>query len=227
MTDMLPKRLLNARVRHIVSALLFLAASVLIANDGVAEVTLPIGSEIEYRDGEESATATTPDGKKVRVELSSYDQWWLAKSEAEQAAWLDFWLSQVESAAKAMDPSYTFVMFMKSVQKNQLNATDFGLTYEGISGRDPEPPPYAVEIAKIRCANYRKGINFDEGRDRVGQSLSQASKVAAARDLMLGTSNSKPTLIGMILMATNVTRGVDAQCASEASRAHSKGSRFD
>lgn len=221
------KWLLNVRVRHIVTALLFLAASVLIANDGVAEVTLPMGSEIQNSDGDESRAATTPETKKVSVEHSSHDQWWLAKTGAEQAAWLDFWISQVESAAKDIDPSYTFAMFMKSVQKNQLSATDFGLTYEGISGKDPGPPTYAVEIAKIRCENYRKGMSFDEGRDRVGQSLSQASKVAAARDLMLGTSNSEPTLIGMILMATNVTRAVDAQCASEASRAHSKGSHFD
>lgn len=201
--------------------------SICIQSCSFAKELLPIGGAMEYVNDSSSRTVTTPGGENVRVELSSYDRWWLSKTEAEQAAWRDFWLTQVESASKDMNPSYTFVMFMKSVQKNQLSATDFGLTYEGISGKDSGPPEYAVEIARLRCENYRKGMSFDEGRDRVAQVLSRPSKIAAARDLMLGTSNSQPTVIGAILMAANVTRALEAECPTEAARARSNGSQFD
>ena len=45
----------------------------------IAQQKLPAGTTLDYKEGVTEGSAITPDGRRVEVRLSEYDQWWLKK----------------------------------------------------------------------------------------------------------------------------------------------------
>jgi hypothetical protein len=213
-------------MKHIFGATLATFA-LLSQSSVISRERIPIGTQIEYTPGAQAVTGETPNGEKLEIQLSSYDQWWLSKTDGEQSVWLDFWLDIAIKLANSIDPSYTFVDFMTEIQKNQLSLGDFGLTYPGAEGIATELPAYAREIAQRRCENYRRGMSFDDGREKADQSLSAASKQDALKAIMVGSTSSRPTVLGVVLLAVNITRAVESECSAELSKAYARGSAYD
>ena len=203
-----------------------LAIAVLTSTATVAAKALPIGSTFEYKEGATRGYAITPDGRRVEVKLSDYDQWWLKKDQSEQSAWLELWLETVESYAPKINPNLTFVEFMNDVMNNNLVLDDLRIANEA-QLEQQNIPAYAKEIGMKRCINYRAGMSFDEGRAQAEKLVSDKSKRERAQVITLGSPNSRPTVIGLLKMAIDINASVGRECMEEASYAHSKGSAYD
>ncbi|MDB4639204.1 hypothetical protein OAE83_01780, partial [bacterium] len=192
----------------------------------IADQALPIGSTLDYKKGMTDGTAITPDGRRVKVELTDYDQWWLGKSDSEQSAWLDLWLKTVQTIAAKHNPNLTFVLFMTDVMNNKLQINDLRIV-DMAQIKSKKILPYAVEVAKYRCDNYRSGMSFDEGRDQAEKLLSNQAKREMLQVMTLGSDDRQPTVIGLLKYATDVNSAVNRECNEELSRAYSKGSAYD
>jgi hypothetical protein len=192
----------------------------------LSESKLPIGSTVNYKDGDTRGYVITPDGRRVVVRFTDYDQWWLAKSDEEQSKWLDLWHEIVEPMAPDLSPGLTFVQFMTMVMNTKLELSDLGAG-DAERIKDRTIPSSAVESAKLRCINYRKGMSFDEGRDQAQQELSNQSQQEQKQALTLGSPEGKPTIIGLLKYSVDVSVAVDRECEKEASYAYGKGSAYD
>ena len=210
-------------MKHLTSLLVVMLFIPLAA---IAEQKLPIGSRLDYKDGSTHGTAITPDGKKVEVEISEYTRWWLKKDQSEQSAWLDLWLKTVQTIAAKHNPNLTFVLFMTDVMNNKLEINDLRIV-DMAQIKSKKILPYAVEVAKYRCDNYRKGMSFDAGRDQGDKLLSNPAKREMFQVITLGSDDRQPTVIGMLKYATDVNSAVNRECNVEAARAYSKGSAYD
>ena len=210
-------------MKNLFSALAIMA---LTSTSAIAEQKLPTGSRLDYKEGSTHGTAITPDGEKVEVEFSGYTRWWLKKDQSEQSAWLDLWSETVETIAEKYNPDLTFVLFMTDVMNNKLEIDD--LNFAGLAqSKSKKISPYAEEIAKNYCSNYRKGMSYDAGRDQAEKVLSDQAKRDRIQVVTLGSDVNQPTVIGLLKYATEITGAVARECNVEASRAYSKGSAYD
>lgn len=189
---------------------------------GFAQARLPVGSTMEHVKGSGSGNVVTPDGKKIKVKLSAYDQWWLAKTEAEQAAWVDFWTESGEGMLKTLNSKMTFVQFMSTVMEHRLTLQDFILANPGNASSPASLPAYAIEIARRRCSNYRSGMGFDEGREQAAKGMSLEGSRAIARQITFGNPQSPPNDVGMMILAINVAKAIDEECRAAAEAAMRK-----
>lgn len=203
-----------------------LAIMALTSTSAIAEQKLPIGSIVDYKEGSTHGTAITPDGRTVEVEISEYTRWWLKKDQSEQSAWLDLWLKTVQKIAAKYNPNLTFVLFMTDVMNNKLEINDLK-NVDLAQIKSKKILPYAIEVAKYRCNNYRNGMSFDAGRYQAEELLTNQSKREMFRVLTLGSENRQPTVIGMLKYATDINSAVARECSVEASRAYSGGSKYD
>ena len=210
-------------MKNLFSALAIMA---LTSTSAIAEQKLPTGSRLDYKEGSTHGTAITPDGEKVEVEFSGYTRWWLKKDQSEQSAWLDLWLETIETIAKKYNPDLTFVLFMTDVMNNKLEIDD--LNFAGLAqSKSKKISPYAEEIAKNYCSNYRKGMSYDAGRDQAEKVLSDQAKRDRIQVVTLGSDDKQPTVIGVLKYATDINSAVARECSVEASRVYSKGSKYD
>ena len=210
-------------MKNLFSALAIMA---LTSTSAIAEQKLPTGSRLDYKEGSTHGTAITPDGEKVEVEFSEYTRWWLKKDQSEQSAWLDLWLETVETIAEKYNPDLTFVLFMTDVMNNKLEINDLRIV-DLAQIKSKKILPYAVEVAKNRCDNYRNGMSFDAGRDQAEKLLSNQSKRERIQVMTLGSDDKQPTVIGLLKYATDINSAVARECSVEASRVYSKGSKYD
>lgn len=205
---------LNAAASAIAGAILALsnpveAAEWLIA-DGAA---LPVGSTAPFTPGQRKSTATTPDGRKVVVTFTDYDQWWLQKSDEEQAIWLDAW-SALSPGIESVFPGMTFVGFMKQVMIAGVTLADIGAAKDEQDSKSVNPvlPDWVMTIAQMRCANYKAGMSFDEGREKADGQLPASVKEQVNRQLIAGSSDGRPTAIGLILLSVKTQAAVERVC---------------
>ena len=204
-----------------------LAATTLILTSPVAAAerlisdgnNLPVGSTAPFAPGRRKSTATTPDGRKVVVTFGDYDQWWLQKTDEEQAIWLDTW-SALSPGIEPVFPGMTFVKFMKQVMAAGVTLADIGVT---IGDNDSQSvnivlPDWAMTIAQMRCANYKAGMSFDDGREKADGQLPSSVKDQVNRQLILGSSDGRPTAIGVVVLAAQTQAAVDRVCGELAGK---------
>ena len=213
--------LLDLRILHVAFLRLFTSLVLVILSCGNAfcQNKIPAGSFMDYVKGSGSGAVTYPDGTSLNVGLSIYDQWWLSKREEEQGLWLEFWLNQGEDYIEELDSKMTFVQFMTVVMENRLVLRDFGLFLHGDARRETSLPAYAREVAQSRCRNYRSGMSFEEGRIKAAKDVSLKTREKIVDQITLGKQDGEPNVVGMILLAINVSRALEIECPTEVQQA--------
>jgi hypothetical protein len=180
---------------------------------------IPVGSTVQFVPGQSSATATTQDGRRVVVKFTDYDQWWLQKSDKEQALWLDFWAA-TSTSLNSISPGITFVKFMKQAMNAGVTLADIGVSDANPEKSSAKPvlPDWAITIAQMRCSNYKAGMSYDEGREHADTSMPANVAEQMQAQLRAGSTDGNPTTIGLILLSVKVQAAVDMVCGDLADK---------